>query len=239
MKLLNLVQERHLRPQGRLRFLLGGDDFFATGKAIHSLKNVDDALTTGIDDPRLAEDVEQVRSRCQSLPRSTSGFRQDGRKRRRLGGTRLSTLGSDADHREHRPLDGAHHRLVGHLTGAGERRGQVSTVDLLAIGHRPRKSSEDLGQDDPRVATCAHQGAVRNLGRHLPGTGLDLRGYAGRFAQGCPHGQPHVRSGIPVWNGKDVEGVDPVRVRRQPLRGRADGGEERLTVPDRGWSGNG
>jgi len=70
------------------------------------------------------------------------------------------------------------------------------------------QTADDLREDHAAVSARAHQGAVRRRGAHL----VDLRLGLARVLYRGAHGVKHVRAGIAVGDGVDVEPVDGLPV---------------------------
>ena len=106
---------------------------------------------------------------------------------------------------ENRALDRLDHALVSgrgcFLAGSGQ---VFGAVDVLVV-QAAREPTPDLGEDDARVAACAHQCAVGHLAGYLPHVPfwaiLDLD-------PGGLHRQHHVGSCVSIGNRVNVERVD-------------------------------
>ena len=186
-------------------------------------------------DRRLAEQVQQrtLEQPVQALPARVHdpGLTQDREERRRLrhrpfgAGQRRAEDGFDvvvvlgrldrrrrrfADDREDRPLDGLGDRPVGGSGALRQSVGQVQAIEpplpAQAVGHAP----EDLARDDAGVAAGAHQRPEADRGGDAVGR---LTRDRLRLVQGGLHGRVHVRSGVTVGHGVDVQAVDLVDVR--------------------------
>ena len=89
------------------------------------------------------------------------------------------------------------------------------------------KAAKDLGQDNARVATRAHQGTMSGALRHRGEIRIvQLTNILDRRLQR----EEHVGAGIAVRYRKDVEGVDLVPVQRQPGQRSEKGFSEQAAV---------
>ena len=114
-----------------------------------------------------------------------------------------------ADDGEDGALDRALDRLVRELGCPGEGGGQHVAVDGVVVAHDLGHASQQLGQDHPRVAPGPHERAV--------GDGLAHGGHVAAVDAGDrlahrPEGEGHVRAGVAVGDGVDVEAVDGLLV---------------------------
>ena len=152
-------------------------------------------------------------------PRPPGRRRQPSPPRRPAGGP-----GDGQDRALHR----ADHGVVGQVGRLGQRLGQVGRTRLdqgrQAVGHPP----EQLGQDDPRVAPGPHE---RPVGHRLADVAqLGAVGFeALQLGHDRVQGEGHVRAGVAVGHGVDIEPVDDLlvgpqdvpdshhRTRRRPL----------------------
>ena len=122
-----------------------------------------------------------------------------------------------ADHRQHRALDRPRHGAVGGRRRHRERMGQVEAVETALAGEALGEAAHDLAQDHPGVAPRPEQGALAEA--------VGDRLHAGLVADVAQHlaaGRQHVRAGVAVRDGEDVEGVDLVDVRFEVRDGRPD-----------------
>src|SRR3990172_6103257 len=130
-----------------------------------------------------------------------------------LGGHHRGRRGL-ADDGEDRALDRLRHSLVGGFAPAVEGVCEVEAVEAALALQAGRHAAEDLREDDARVPPGAHQGTEGDgLGyaRHMS---LLARERARLLDRG-PQGGQHVRAGVAVGHGEDVEGVDLVLVQRE------------------------
>ena len=105
------------------------------------------------------------------------------------------------------PSTGPGDRAVRRRARQRERMGEVEAVEASLAGEALREPAHDLAEDHARVAPGAEEGAfAESLGDAL-------------HARLVPHvpehlgaGREHVRAGVAVGNGEDVEGVDLVDV---------------------------
>ena len=104
-----------------------------------------------------------------------------------------------------RALGGLHDRLIRGLHARSECGGKILAVGLELALERLGKAAEQQGQDHARVASCAAQ---ERRGRLVSGLG---ECNAVRLAQLCAGGRErhaHIRAGVSVRDGEDVQLVD-------------------------------
>jgi hypothetical protein len=177
-----------------------------------SLEQPVQALPAGIDDPGLAQDREQAR-RLRDGPFGGLRRRREDRLDVVVALGRLDRPGRRlADDGQDRPLDRLRHRAVGGLRPLAQRMGEIQAVEPLLASDRLRHAAEDLAGDDARVAARAHERPEADRGGDpvggLTGDGLGL------VERGPDRGE-HVRPGVAVGDGIDVEAVDLVDMRLQ------------------------
>ncbi len=97
----------------------------------------------------------------------------------------------------------------------------------MLAGEALGEAAEDLREDDARVAAGAHEGAEADRGgdavRLLPADALTL-------LEGGADGGEHVRAGVAVRDGVDVERVELVDVRLDRRDRGAERAQEALAV---------
>ena len=201
---------------------------------------------------RLADEVQQraLEQAVQPLPAriDDAGLAQDGQQARRPGDRLLGrverggqdrldvvvALGGDdrgvgrfADDRQDRPLDRLGDRAVGRLRPLRQRVREVEAVEPALAAEPLGHAAEDLAGDDPGVAAGAHQRPEADRGGDPLGR---LTGHAFGLVERGLDGRQHVRAGVAVRDGIDVEGVDLVDVRLEVRDRRAEGAEQALAV---------
>ena len=215
------------RAAGRRRGL--EDRLVADHVAERALEEPIEALAAGIDDAGLAQDGEH-RWRPGDGP-----FRLLDRRGQHALHVGVA-LG--ARHGGHRRLpddgqDGALDRLgdrgIGGLAAGRKGVREIEAVDPPTALDRLRHAPEDLAQDDPRVAARAHQGAEGDGRRDASGVTLGWRQALGLFEGGAERGD-HVRAGVTVGDGEDVEGVDLVDVGPEVDHGRRERAQQRRAI---------
>ena len=173
------------------------------------------------------------RRRRPSAPASCSGVRASASSprrtrsseqladRRRAGRARLGLLRQLADHRQHRPLDGAAHGAVGRVARAAERtRGRVASIIGSSVSPStsatPRTIWEKMTPELPRAPISAPRATSRASECRLAAVVWSTR--VGDRA----HRQRQVRAGVAVGNGIDVQVVDARAVRLERRERRVD-----------------
>ena len=102
-------------------------------------------------------------------------------------------------------LGGLHDGLVGGLDARSQRGGKVAAVGLELALERLGKAAEQQGQDDARVASGPAQ--KRGSG-HIGGLGKRHVLCAAQLGAGGVQRHAHVRAGVAVGDGEDVQLVD-------------------------------
>ena len=159
----------------------------ACGDPAHDL---DEARGSRVDDARRPQLLELPLRPCDSLV--SVGDECGEQLRGGIVAAALGLVGQLADDREDRPLDRLAHRGVGGVRCSSERR-RNRTVGLVAL----HGASDDLRQDHARVPPRSEQRGAH----HVVVARLE------RLAH-CAHGEQHVRAGVAVGDGIDVEVVD-------------------------------
>ncbi len=248
-----LDHEHRLEPEGVLEVRPGrGDprrprpglpgDRVGRGPALDleegPLEQPEQALAAGVDDPRLAQDRQQV-GRLGDRPLGRQDRSPEDRLDVRVVPGRLeSRVGGLPNHGQDRALDRVADRRVGQLRSAGEGLGKIGTAHLALALEGLGQTATDLRGDHARVAPGSHQGPQAERGRDLFGRAVhDELG----FLEGDPDGGQHVRAGIAVGHGEDVELVDLVDVAFEVGDGCPEGEQETRPVGDssRARSGRG
>ena len=114
----------------------------------------------------------------------------------------LDGLGRLAHDRQDRALDRSQHRLVRGVGGPAQRVGDVVGADARQLTEDVGEAAQDLGGDDARVATRAHERTPADRLAHLRHGlgGAELRAH--RLER-----ERHVRARVAVGDGVDVEPV--------------------------------
>jgi hypothetical protein len=209
--------------------------------AVHRGEEDLEAAGAGVDDPGVAQHGELVGGLLdrRGHPRADQGGGPD---QVVAGGDPLvGGVRGGGDRREDGALDRLGDGLVGEVPGTVERLRVEGRVDLAVAGDHLDDGAQDLAQDHPGVAPGATQHAPRD---HLGGGPAGPRRLLAQRFQAGPHGQGHVRAGVPVRDREDVEVVDHLpaggegRVDTLEQRGqlagrqrRADGSVHRAAPP--------
>ncbi len=106
------------------------------------------------------------------------------------------------------------HRLVRVLACQLGRSPHIGDAGGLLAGERFLQTADDLRKDHAAVSARAHQRTVGRGRAHL----IDRRLRIARAFHGGAHGVKHVRAGVAVRNGIDVERVHLVRTRLKTRR---------------------
>ena len=130
--LVDRVERERLRLHGCVRYRLAGH------REREAARDLDEPRPAGVDDARVAEDVEHLRrARDGVLPTREHGREQVARRHAAVL-LPLRFLGHLADHGQHRPLDGALDRAVRGIARAAERAAQTRRRDDVAASGRAR-----------------------------------------------------------------------------------------------------
>ena len=162
-----------------------------------------------VDDAGLAEHVELLGRAGESLLAAGDEPLQQFRRLERRVPRVLRLLRQLPDDGQHRPLDGAAHSAVGGVARAPEGAPDRVRVEQAGLAERLGGSTQDLGEDDARVAARAHQ---RGPGQLLASAGRSAAADESSASM-IARGQRHVRARVPVRDRVDVEVVDPPPVR--------------------------
>ena len=188
-----------------------GDRFAGHGRgdAAHELE---EACAARVDDTGVFQDLQLLRRAREGVLTAAHQVEEQLAERRLPGRARFGLLRQLADHRQHRPLDGAAHRAVRRVARAAQRaRGRLG-VDrgLVGLAEHVGGTADDLREDHAGVAASSHQRAARDVARErMPAGGRRL---VDRVGDGA-HGHRQVRAGVAVGNGIDVQVVDARAVR--------------------------
>ncbi len=188
-----------------------------------TLEEAVEPLAAGVDHPGLAEDRQQGRRPGHRPVGRVDRGGEDGLDVGVALGGRDGGVGRFADDGEDRPLDRLAHRLVGPLGAGPQGEGEVEAREAALRPEPVGHPAEDLAGDDPGVAAGAVEGSP------LDGRGDGEGGLAGHrlgLLEGPLDGRQHVRPGVTVGDGKDVEGVDLLDVRLEVGDRTAERGEE-------------
>src|SRR6266851_4704789 len=229
--------ERDLR-----RFGLGGDpvDVERVGlleRLQHALEDDLQPESAGVDDASVAQDLQLAGGLDDRRPGARRGGGDDAWHR---GVGIAGGGGGGAAGLPRHGEDGALGRLVDRTIGGVGRLfegiGELSRRQRALALDGARETAKDLGQDDPRVPTRAHQAAMRRELGDLADLGrirlLDV-------LDGGLQSQQHVGPGIPVGHREHVEAVHLLVVCRQPAEASQQGLlEERPIHPGRPTRGD-
>ena len=133
----------------------------------------------------------------------------------------MRSVGRIAQHGEDGSLDGLAHRLKGDFLGAGESRVERFGVQRGGISIALAETAQDLRGDDARVATGAHERALRDGPADRGRTGPH-----GKLHNVFDHrldGKRHIGAGIAIRHGEHVQAVHFLLARGQNLAGGGDG----------------
>jgi hypothetical protein len=126
------------------------------------------------------------------------------------------SLGGLAHDGEHRAFDGDAHGGVGGVRSAAQSAADAIDAHDLDAVEGAREAAQHLREDDPAVAACTEERAARDCLE----VGADGRRWVRPARlEGGAQGEQHVRAGVAVGDGVDVERVDGVAVAREPRLG--------------------
>ncbi len=185
------------------------------------------ALPARVDDAGLAQDRQQGRRPCDRL---LGGVERRGQDRLdvvvalRRDDRRVGRL---ADDRQDRALDRLGDRAVGRLRALRQGVGEVEAVEPALAAETLGHAAEDLARDHPGVAAGAHQRPEADRRRDPFGR---LTGDALRLVERGLDRRQHVRAGVAVGDGIDVERVDLVDVGLEVGDRRPEGAEQSVAV---------
>ena len=178
-----------------------GDDLAAVEHLLHALKDQHNALTAGVHDTGLFQHGQQVGGIVQrSLTGLQGGVPHGGDLH---AGAFGSLLGCQAGDGQNGALGGLHDGLVGGLDTLLQRGGKVGGGGLGLILQRFGEAAEQKACDNAGVAACAAQ--------HGGGSGLAGFGHGTavrhglQLGAGCADGHAHVRAGITVRHGENIQ----------------------------------
>ena len=151
-----------------------------------------------IDHPGLSENVQLIGGRGEGALAVRHEL-AEGLRHRRIGGReRLRLLRELAGNRQHRPLLRVADGGVARVARSPKRPCDRCGVDRAFIPQCLDRATDELGEDDPRVPSRAHE-----RGAHDVGTRVAFE----RRDDGA-HGLGHVRARVPVRDRVDVQVVD-------------------------------
>ena len=156
--------------------------------------DLDEPGRPGVDDARLAEDLELVARLLDRFVAPAHELCEELREVQTGSGFRL--LRERPDHGQDRPLHGLLHGGVGRVGGPAESRRHRCGIDRLGAGQDVGGSPHDLRQDHARVSAGPEQRRVS----HFLGEPTPIR-LCNRLLQSLgdgPHGEEHVRPGVAV-----------------------------------------
>ena len=184
---------------------LGGLDLHAAVDGEHGLEHIQPALAACVHDARLLQDGVLVHGLRQRLGGRADRRFQDGFAVRAAVGRFHGRVGGNAGHGQDRALRRLHHGLVGRLDAAAQGHRQLLARAGLYALQGLGEAAEQQREDDAGIAARAAQhGRSRDIG------GLRQRD-AARLAQigcRCVQRHAHVRAGVAVGDGEDVQLVD-------------------------------
>ena len=178
-----------------------GDDLAAVEHLLHALKDQHDALTAGVHDTGLFQHGQQVRGVVQ---RGLTGLQRGVPHGRNIQlGALGGLLGSQTGDGQDRALGGLHDGLVGGLDALLQGGSQVSRGCLGLVLQRLGEAAEQKARDSAGVAAGAAQ---HGGGSGLAGLGHGAAvGHGLKLGAGGADGHAHVRAGITVRNGENVQ----------------------------------
>ncbi len=200
----------------------------ATGAAFdlqHALQHAIKPLAARIDDAGVGEYRQQHRRAGHGARRRLDDIGQHGFHVWLPASRALGRIGSVADDREDSALDRRQHRFVGHLRTLAQTLGQVEPTGATASVGAMRHAPDDLREDDATVATSAgERTTAQGIGHRVEITSV-LRQRLGS-GQGRAHRGQHVRAGVTIGHGEDVERVDLVDMSLEIVCRRRDRADE-------------
>ena len=115
-----------------------------------------------------------------------------------------SRLGNGGDDGEHGPFDGIRHRLVGvlpcQIAGTSEVVALTVGLPIEPLG----EPLEELREDDAAVPASTHERAGVEGGCHF---GHGRSGQTPQIVNTALHGEVHIRAGVAVGHGENVEAL--------------------------------
>ena len=186
-----------------------------------------DALAAGVDDAGLPQDRQERRRASHGLLGGLDGGSQDRLDVVRLLGGDDGGLGRLADDGQDRAFDRLRDGAVGRLRAARQGVGEIQAVEPGLAGEPLGHPAEDLAGDYARVAAGAHKRPESD--RRGDTLNRDLRNTLGLVERGLDC-RVHVRAGVAVRHGVDVEAVDLLDVGLEVGDGRPECVEEPLAV---------
>ena len=196
---------------------------FARDAAPHALHDYGESLPAGVDDARLLQDGQHLGGLGDGLRGAVAGDAKDGRDVVSFPCRFAGGVCDGGDDGEHRALDGVGDGLVGvfpcEIAGAGEVLSSAVGIAVKTLG----EALEELREDDAAVAASAHERAgVED--RHGLGGGGSVQ--PAEVFKAALHGEVHVRAGVAVGDGEDVERVDGFGIGAEGGPGRREHGRE-------------
>ena len=178
-----------------------GDDLAAVEYLLHALKDQHDALAAGVHDTGLFQYGQQVRGVVQ---RGLTGLQRGVPHGRNIQlGALGGLLGSQTGDGQDRALGGLHDGLVGGLDALLQGGSQVSGGCLGLVLQRLGEAAEQKARDNAGVAAGAAQ---HGGGSGLAGLGHGAAvGHGLKLGAGGADGHAHVRAGITVRHGENVQ----------------------------------
>src|SRR5699024_1569085 len=182
---------------------------------VAEVEECDDRGRYGGDDLGLAQRGELTGGLAQGRPRSFAHGGDDLEQVRFGFGAFPGLAGNGVEDREHGPVDGAGNGGPGPVRGGLEGGGHGIGGGHGDPGQGVGDSLEGHGEDEPGVAAGPSTGSVGQRPDDLrqgDGTGELLDGQIGR-----PQSVVHVRAGVAVGHGEDIEFVDLGPLPAQPV----------------------
>jgi len=93
--------------------------------------------------------------------------------------------------------------------------GQVGGFESVFAVETIGQAANNLGKDNPAIAPRPHKGAIGQAFTDMLG-GIFRFSAGFQFFDGGFHSPAHVRAGIPIRHGEDIEGIDSLGVLLQP-----------------------
>ncbi len=198
---------RELLEDGRgLGQLLAAD---VEGDPAHDLEQ---ARAARIHDPGLLEDVQLLGRRLERLLSVSHELGERVLERNIRAGQLLGALGQRPRHAQDRPLLRVAHGGVAGVARGPQGPRQHVEVEAAVLGQLGEEAARQLREDDAGVAAGAHEDRPPDV----------RAGVAVERVRDRAHGQRHVRAGVPIGDGIDVEVVDARAARLERGQRRAD-----------------
>ncbi|CAB4608633.1 unannotated protein [freshwater metagenome] len=168
---------------------------------------------TRIDDAGIGEDLQHLRGVRKSVITTGVGCFENAEEIGACVGRHATGLGRNSHHGQDRAFDRTHDGAIGRRRCSIERSGERSGVDRTGFPEHAGEASEDLGEDDPRIAPGTHQRSVGDSRTRR----IEVRSCIGELGHDRGEGERHVRAGVPIGYRVDIEPVDGLAVSRQSI----------------------